>query len=266
MRTIVSIVTGVLAAAALGLVATAEAARTETGVLELRASLPWTSVLSRDLADCPAELPSSTRCYTRHVRGVVRGLGRVSQTYLYPVDQTPAGCPAGNYRVLGYPIRFTVAGKGTVDIAVPGSAQCLTIDQVLTPTYPRFTITGGTGAYNGAAGTGTLTQRADFTRSGATGSDLWHGNLTVPGLEFDLAAPVLSGAASKTVRAPRGAKAARAAYKVTARDAVDGPVPVSCSRKSGSRFPIGRTVVRCTAADTSGNAGGVRFSVTVKAG
>jgi HYR domain len=32
----------------------------------------------------------------------------------------------------------------------------------------------------------------------------------------------------------------------------------------GSRFKIGRTVVRCSATDTSGNAGVATFAVTVK--
>ena len=266
MRTIGSIVIGVLAAAAFAAAATAEAARAETGVLALRAALPWTSVLSRDLTDCPAGLPGTALCYARPVRGLVRGLGRVSHTYLYPVDQAPTGCPAGNYRVLGYTVRFAVAGKGTIDLAVPGSAQCLTIDRVLTPTYPPFSITAGTGIYESASGRGTLTQRAGFTRSGASGTDLWAGTLTVPGLEFDLGAPVLSGAVATTLRAPKGVKTVRAAFKVTARDAVDGALPVSCSRRSGTRFPIGRTTVSCSATDTSGNVRSARFAVTVRGG
>ena len=42
-------------------------------------------------------------------------------------------------------------------------------------------------------------------------------------------------------------KVARVSFKVTATDAVDGPVPAVCAPKSGSRFRIGRTTVRCSA-------------------
>ncbi|MDX2678039.1 HYR domain-containing protein [Streptomyces sp. NY05-11A] len=44
-------------------------------------------------------------------------------------------------------------------------------------------------------------------------------------------------------------------YPATARDNVDGDVPVSCEPPSGTRFPIGRTTVTCTATDKAGNTG-----------
>ena len=77
--------------------------------------------------------------------------------------------------------------------------------------------------------------------------------MLVPGLEFDVVAPVMRGAVSKTVRARRGAKLVRVRYAVTARDDVDGVVPVSCRPRSGRRFRIGRTIVRCSAMDSSGH-------------
>jgi hypothetical protein len=86
----------------------------------------------------------------------------------------------------------------------------------------------------------------------------------VPGLELDLAPPTFSGAKSKTVRAPKGATRVRVKYNVTARDAVDGPIPVSCGPRSGSRFEVGRTIVICEATDTSVNTAQARFAVTVK--
>lgn len=49
----------------------------------------------------------------------------------------------------------------------------------------------------------------------------------------------------------------------SARDLVDGWLPVSCDRASGSRFPIGTTTVTCTATDAAGNTGTASFSVTV---
>jgi hypothetical protein len=48
-----------------------------------------------------------------------------------------------------------------------------------------------------------------------------------------------------------------------AADLCSGPVSVSCVPASGSLFPIGTTVVRCTAADASGNAASCGFTVRV---
>ena len=64
--------------------------------------------------------------------------------------------------------------------------------------------------------------------------------------------------------APRGAKRARVTYTVSARDEVDGSVPVSCQPRPGSRFRIGRTAVNCSAIDGSGNTATARFTITVK--
>jgi hypothetical protein len=91
------------------------------------------------------------------------------------------------------------------------------------------------------------------------------GTLVVPGLEFDVTPPTLSGAASKTVRAPKGAKRVRVTYNVTARDTVDSAVPVTCLPRSGSRFSLGRTTVKCEAMDKSANTARARFVVTVRA-
>jgi hypothetical protein len=92
------------------------------------------------------------------------------------------------------------------------------------------------------------------------------GTLVVPGLEFDVTAPNLRGATSKTVRAPKGRKQARVAYSVTATDDKDGAVPATCQPGARSWFPVGRTRVKCTADDTSGNRGTATFTVTVRRG
>jgi hypothetical protein len=47
-------------------------------------------------------------------------------------------------------------------------------------------------------------------------------------------------------------------------DAVDGPVPVSCSRQSGTTFAPGKTTVTCTATDRTGNAATASFTVWVQ--
>lgn len=53
-------------------------------------------------------------------------------------------------------------------------------------------------------------------------------------------------------------------YDATARDNADPAPTVTCSRPSGSVFPIGTTTVNCTATDRAGNTAGGTFSVTVK--
>jgi hypothetical protein len=55
-----------------------------------------------------------------------------------------------------------------------------------------------------------------------------------------------------------------ATYSPTATDAVDGPVPVNCTPASGSTFPLGTTKVQCSASDSNGNTGQVKFHVTVR--
>jgi len=59
-------------------------------------------------------------------------------------------------------------------------------------------------------------------------------------------------------------KRVRVRFSVAAHDDVDGAVPVTCRPRSGSYFKIGRTVVTCTAMDTSANERTARFAVTVR--
>jgi HYR domain len=52
-------------------------------------------------------------------------------------------------------------------------------------------------------------------------------------------------------------------FSVSANDAVDGSVPVSCTPQTGSGFPVGQTTVNCSAVDSSNNVGHGSFTVTV---
>ena len=85
----------------------------------------------------------------------------------------------------------------------------------------------------------------------------------MPGLEFDLTRPTLTGASNKTMKARKGAKSARVAFGVTAQDDRDGALPVKCSQRSGSTFRIGRTRVTCSATDSSANSAAASFTVAV---
>jgi hypothetical protein len=76
--------------------------------------------------------------------------------------------------------------------------------------------------------------------------------------------PTLSGAVAKTVGAAKGAKGARVTFDVTATAGDGGDLPVSCLPSSGSRFPLGETIVTCEATDAGGSTATAEFTVTVK--
>ncbi|HET8522395.1 MAG TPA: HYR domain-containing protein, partial [Thermomicrobiales bacterium] len=52
-------------------------------------------------------------------------------------------------------------------------------------------------------------------------------------------------------------------FDVAATDDVDGPLAPTCDWASGASFPVGDTVVTCTAADAAGNQGSASFTVSV---
>lgn len=253
--TVVVLVAATLAAASL----VDGAAPRAAGTLQLNGQFRIESV--RD-TPCPPGTRAGILCPGRTGGGVVPGLGRVTESYSYIVDETPPDCPAGSPRVLGYPIRWVVEGKGEIHFAAAPHPDCLGA-QAFTAGQ-SFTVAGGTGIYAGASGAGTVGRALGQTDTGARGLETWTGTLTVPGLEFDVTAPVINGARAKTVRVPRKATRARVTYTVTATDAVDGPVPARCAPASGRRFKVGRTVVRCVAADSSGNSAAAAFPVTVR--
>ncbi len=70
-------------------------------------------------------------------------------------------------------------------------------------------------------------------------------------LEPELHLPKLSGAVAKTVRVAKGATGARVTFEVTATAGDGGDLPVSCRPRSGSRFPLGETMVHCEASDAA---------------
>jgi HYR domain len=231
------------------------------------ATLPLSAVFafeSRGTA-CPPAIPDE--CIARSGTGVVAGLGNVSYSYLYVIDLEPVGCPLLTVRAAATPVRLSIAGKGDIDAALAEIPTCLAPTGGQSPTDPRaFTVTGGTGVFAGASGSGTVQHSSCTpTQTGCRGRDTWTGTVVVPAVQtFDLVAPTITGATAKTVRAPRRARSVRVRFTVTARDDVDGSLPVACAPRSGSRFMLGRTTVSCSAADKSGNAAIARFTVRVR--
>jgi hypothetical protein len=156
---------------------------------------------------------------------------------------------------------LTVAGKGDLHVALARKEDCPPTPLVV---QRPFTVTGGTGIYQGASGGGIVEHQYHFTSTGWAGTDTWTGTLNVSGLSFDVTPPTLSGLSNKTIRVRRTTKRVRVRFGVTANDQVDGPVQASCKPRSGRLFKVGRTVVTCSAMDTSANTATGRFKVVVK--
>jgi hypothetical protein len=209
--------------------------------------------------DCPAGTPATTNCFhdVPSRSEVVRGLGEVTFAP-YTLFWDGFGSPCGSVRAQ---IPILVAGKGQIDLA-PAVTGCWSGDNF--PPTP-FTISGGSGRYAGASGSGVL----DFHTASITGpqsgtrSVTWTGTLNVAGLTFDTTPPLIVGARSKVVKT-RAVAGMRVRYSVSAKDATDGPVPAACLPKSGSVFRVGRTRVTCATTDSSGKAATERFFITVK--
>ena len=79
----------------------------------------------------------------------------------------------------------------------------------------------------------------------------------------DTTAPTLTVSGNKTVEATSASGAAVSFNAPSATDLVDGVVPASCDRASGSVFPLGTTTVTCTAEDSRDNKAEKTFTVTV---
>jgi hypothetical protein len=241
------------------LVDTTRAARTDSGTLALQAEVPVRYLLGA----CPAGTTGAVACFVRSGRSIVPGLGAVEASYAYFVEEAPPGCAPEQVRVLPTTGRLAVRDKGEIQIRIAGTGCLDRVIPLPLRAEEAFTVTGGSAKYAGASGGGTLAT-ISYGPPSFGGTDAWTGTLTVPGLSFDLTAPALTAPGSKTILVPRRVKRVRVAYAMVARDDVDGGVPVSCLPRSRSWFPVGRTRVRCSAADTSGNASTASFVVTVK--
>src|SRR5262245_54362015 len=176
------------------------------GTLDFRVT---TRVTSEQVA-CPTEAaPGSLECRERKGTSGVRGLGTLTTSYVWSFGYGSPPCPSGEVKALATTTgSFLIAGKGEIHFALAEGTQCVGVE--LARNQPQnFTITGGTGTYQGASGGGTVMRSLE----GGVGSERWAGTIVVPGLEFDVTPPTMSGVVSKSVRAPRGAKSVRVTYK-----------------------------------------------------
>jgi HYR domain len=79
----------------------------------------------------------------------------------------------------------------------------------------------------------------------------------------DRTAPQLHVSADLKVRTP-SRRGAVVTFRASASDLIDGAIAPTCSPNSGTRFPVGRTRVDCTAVDRGGNRASDSFTVTVR--
>lgn len=79
----------------------------------------------------------------------------------------------------------------------------------------------------------------------------------------DTGAPVLTLPADISIVTDKPSKAS-VTYSASATDSVEGPIAVVCVPASGSIFPEGTTLVKCSATDSSGNTTYGSFKVTVE--
>jgi large repetitive protein len=90
-----------------------------------------------------------------------------------------------------------------------------------------------------------------------TGSSTFHVNIQ------DTTAPLISVPGNITAEATSAAGAA-VIFSTSASDIVDGSVAVDCDANSGDTFPLGTTLVSCSATDSNNNTSPASFNITVE--
>lgn len=91
-----------------------------SGSLPLRPILQVTSTAG----PCPPGVSSTTECYARRSVGRVAGLGDVIVTYTYLADLSHPSCAAGSVKILEYPARIAVPGKGELQVVIGARPDC----------------------------------------------------------------------------------------------------------------------------------------------
>ena len=145
-----------------------------TGTFNLQVAIPFVS----EPGPCPPGTAVGDICHTRTTESpaLIEGIGYVTATYTIVV--TFAGCPTGTSRALSYPARLKIAQRGDLNLALAEYPGCL--EEAKVPATPQtFTVTGGSGAFAGASGTGAVNRVADLPGSRVFGTDTWTATINV---------------------------------------------------------------------------------------
>jgi hypothetical protein len=192
---------------------------------------------------------------------------------LFPIGATSVTCTAtdahGNTGSASFPVTVTlvdttppvvtVPGPITAEAQGPDGAQvtftATAADNLDGPVTPACSPSSGS---TFRRGTTTVTCAVSDARGN-------NGNGTFTVTVADTKAPALILPPDLTVEAnsPLGSVVT---FTVSAVDVADGPLPptaVRCTPATGSRFPLGRTLVQCRATDTSANVATKDLTVSV---
>ena len=171
------LVLSVVAVCVFGLLASAvgqAAVMRPSETLRLSGTLPATLKESK----CPPGVPVMTRgsitpCYLAVARGTLPGLGKVSDRRIVVILDPVAECAN-----IKFNMALTVRTKGTIS-GEAATKRCF--DKSGTAVVP-FKITGGTGAFTGATGSGTITlgEPQETGDGHHVETETWKGKLTVP--------------------------------------------------------------------------------------
>ena len=186
----------------------------------------------------------------------------------FALGATPVACgaadAAGNGAEGGFSVRIVdttgpavqYTGPTTVEATGPGGASV-----TLTGTATDL-VDGDVAASCTTPAGATLPLGVHLVTCTAVDAAGNPGTMDVAVAVVDTVAPVVSVPADATVEAV-GPDGAPHGFVASAADAVTPDPATSCTADSDSTFPLGATVVTCTATDGSGNLGTARFRVTV---
>jgi hypothetical protein len=241
-----------LVVVAVGVAAFSATARADTLRLDSLFQAPFGQ------ADCPPGAPATTFCYPASASPVLRGLGKTSMGWTIEEDLTDLDRNCVHAAIAR--LSITVAGKGEFTL----SARSEGCQPYPDPQTLPYTVLGGSGAYAGATGSGSIVFLSHTEPSLRRELKIrLSGSIDVPGLTVDTTAPLFVPIKSRVVTAS-SVRGTRVRFSARATDAVDGLVSVLCKPGSGSLFRIGRTRVTCSATDGSGNTATTGVTITVK--
>jgi hypothetical protein len=168
------------------------------------------------------------------------------------VDLTPPSVSVPSVPVVaeavapaGAPVSFAASASDLTSGYLPGSLGCSSVAGVVVP-----------GAVFAVGDTAVTCAAVDL--AGNVGS----ASFTVS--VRDTIAPSLPAVADLVAEATSPGGVAVTFTPPTASDLVDGTVAVTCDHRSGEVFPIGTTVVHCSASDGRGNAAATSFQIVVR--
>ena len=155
-----------------------------------------------------------------------------------PVINVPSDISTTTDTASGKVVTYSASATDNLDGPIPVSCS-----PASGSTFPVGTTTVGCSATDSHGNSASASFKVTVTLVDTTAP-----NLTVPG-DFSMNTSNPSGAA--------------VTYSASATDNLDGAVPVNCAPASGSTFPVGSTLVTCTATDAHSNTTQKTFTVTV---